>query len=245
MATVKTRALNEMPFLRERYDDGWPVTIYLERSLQQRMTVAAQRKFDEGSYKYHGRRFVIVDPDDVKDRFRSRDPHPKTCPTKDMAHSEKPSTRRSADCQSDCQSAGGASSSSKSTSVSSDTSSFSVSPPTSSTSSSPGSRSSSSSSSSSRSTRSSTKRKSPPGYQSGSILNLLRSYALPLEDAEHIVDLLAASGVSTIAYMRVLSRMASTKDWLREERDNGELTEVQMRLLREIFERLATDPGRK
>lgn len=74
-----------------------------------------------------------------------------------------------------------------------------------------------------------------------SIVDLLRSYALPLEDTEHITDLLAALGVSNMDYMRVLARMSSTRDWLHEQRDEGKLTEVQMRLLCEILARLAEE----
>ena len=75
-----------------------------------------------------------------------------------------------------------------------------------------------------------------------SLTDLLRSYGLPSQDAERLVDLLASFGVSDTDYLRVLSRMATTDNWLRELREAGQLSEVQMRLLREILQR-AADPA--
>lgn len=83
----------------------------------------------------------------------------------------------------------------------------------------------------------STSRSSSPEPESPtdpqSIVDLLRSYTLPLEHAEQIADLLDASGVSDMDYMRILARISSTQGRLCERRD--ELIEVQMRLLREIL----------
>ncbi|PIL24855.1 hypothetical protein GSI_12741 [Ganoderma sinense ZZ0214-1] len=83
MATVKRRALNEMPFLRKKYHKGWPVRFYLQRSLQHRITVAAQRKLDEAPYIYRGRPFMVVDPNHLKDKLRTRRAsHERVCAAK-------------------------------------------------------------------------------------------------------------------------------------------------------------------
>ena len=44
-----------------------------------------------------------------------------------------------------------------------------------------------------------------------------------------------------MAYLRAFARMESRDAWLREMRDNDELTEIHVRILRDMLERVATD----
>ncbi len=181
---------------------------------------------------------MVVDPDDLKDKLRSSfDP---IFPTKDAARPVKSETRRPGSGP-HADDAFGSSRRRQPTKLSRDTASpflFVDPPPTSSASSSSQGGLVDYPPSPSSSAHSSPEPESPTDREA--IVDLLRSYALPLDDAEHIVDLLEDRGVSNMAYMRVLARMSSTRGWLREQRDKGELTEVQMRLLREILGDLAT-----
>ncbi len=70
------------------------------------------------------------------------------------------------------------------------------------------------------------------------MLSYLQSYHLPQADADRLVKLLASVGVTDPAYLRVLAKMHGRDDWLREMRDKGELTEIQMRIVREILVRM-------
>ncbi|KAI0741321.1 hypothetical protein C8Q80DRAFT_1273784 [Daedaleopsis nitida] len=69
------------------------------------------------------------------------------------------------------------------------------------------------------------------------ILNLLLAYALPRTDAQRLVDLFTSKGVADIAYLRVMARMGTRDGWLNELREKGELSEIQMRVVREVLER--------
>ncbi|KAI0718065.1 hypothetical protein C8T65DRAFT_639890 [Cerioporus squamosus] len=71
-----------------------------------------------------------------------------------------------------------------------------------------------------------------------SVRSFLRPYHLPGADADRLVKLLASMGVVNTAYLRVLAKMHGRDSWLREMRDKGELTEIQMRVLREILVRM-------
>ena len=68
---------------------------------------------------------------------------------------------------------------------------------------------------------------------------MLLSFGLPVPDVERIHALLHAQGVSDIAYLRVLARMHSRDGWLHEMREKGEVSEIQMRVLREMLQQLA------
>ncbi|RDX50849.1 hypothetical protein OH76DRAFT_367927 [Lentinus brumalis] len=76
------------------------------------------------------------------------------------------------------------------------------------------------------------------GGSSATVLSYLQSYHLPQADADRLVKLLASMGVTDPLYLRVFSKMHGRDDWLREMRDKGELTEIQMRIMREILVRM-------
>ncbi|TFK92625.1 hypothetical protein K466DRAFT_212281 [Polyporus arcularius HHB13444] len=76
------------------------------------------------------------------------------------------------------------------------------------------------------------------GGNSTTVLSYLQSYHLPQADADHLVELLASMGVTDPSYLRVFSKMHGRDDWLREMRDKGEMTEIQMRILQEILVRM-------
>ncbi|KAI0358158.1 hypothetical protein OH77DRAFT_1435346 [Trametes cingulata] len=66
--------------------------------------------------------------------------------------------------------------------------------------------------------------------------SLLRARFLPESDATRIADLFASFGVSDGAYMRVFARMASRDAWLRELSQRGQLSEIQMFVVRDVLE---------
>ncbi|KAI0364692.1 hypothetical protein BV20DRAFT_1116221 [Pilatotrama ljubarskyi] len=65
---------------------------------------------------------------------------------------------------------------------------------------------------------------------------MLRARILPEADATRIAQLFTAFGVSDAAYMRVFSRMSSRDAWLRELRERGRLSEIQMLVVRDVLE---------
>ncbi|KAI0363118.1 hypothetical protein BV20DRAFT_1069650 [Pilatotrama ljubarskyi] len=74
-----------------------------------------------------------------------------------------------------------------------------------------------------------------------SILALLQSYSLPIPDAVHITGVLASLGISDTAHLLVLARMASRDAWLAELREKGRLTEIQVRVVHEMLERVVAE----
>lgn len=77
----------------------------------------------------------------------------------------------------------------------------------------------------------------PAGGSFQPILNLLLAYALPRADAQRLVDLFKSKGIDDIAYLRVMARMGTRDRWLNELREKGEMSEIQMRVVREVLER--------
>ncbi|RDX50850.1 hypothetical protein OH76DRAFT_367875 [Lentinus brumalis] len=77
------------------------------------------------------------------------------------------------------------------------------------------------------------------GPSTNTVLSALQSYHLPEADAKRVTQLLASVGVVDAAYLRVLARMHGRDGWLCEMRDKGEMTEIQMRVLREILVRMS------
>lgn len=67
------------------------------------------------------------------------------------------------------------------------------------------------------------------------------SFDIPPADAQRITKLFASQGINDMAYLRAFARMESRDAWLREMRDNDELTEIHVRILRDMLERVATD----
>ncbi|KAI0766112.1 hypothetical protein BD413DRAFT_571415 [Trametes elegans] len=72
---------------------------------------------------------------------------------------------------------------------------------------------------------------------------MLLTRALSRADAERIVALLSSKGVPDVGYLRVLAHMASRHGWLKEMRDEGLLTEIQMRVLLEMGLSTISAPG--
>ena len=61
---------------------------------------------------------------------------------------------------------------------------------------------------------------------------------LPAVDATRLTHLLASFGVTDLTYLHVLARMITRDQWLDELREQGQLTEIQMRVLREVLDTL-------
>ncbi|KAL7280670.1 hypothetical protein ACG7TL_005609 [Trametes sanguinea] len=73
------------------------------------------------------------------------------------------------------------------------------------------------------------------------IVALLLQFAIPLSDAEHIAGVLASLGIRDKAYLRVLSRLSSRDQWLVKLQETGKLTEIQVRVVREIIENIVAE----
>ncbi|KAI1796799.1 hypothetical protein LXA43DRAFT_1153842 [Ganoderma leucocontextum] len=76
---------------------------------------------------------------------------------------------------------------------------------------------------------------------SNTVLGWIVSFDIPPADALRITELFASLGISDMVYLRVFARMESRNEWLREMRENGQLSEIQMRILRDMLERIATE----
>lgn len=72
-----------------------------------------------------------------------------------------------------------------------------------------------------------------------SVLEQLQRFSLPRGDAERLAALFASFGITNTAYLRVMARMDSRDAWLGEMREEGVLSEIQMRVLREMLECVA------
>ncbi|KAI0351370.1 hypothetical protein OH77DRAFT_950483 [Trametes cingulata] len=68
------------------------------------------------------------------------------------------------------------------------------------------------------------------------LFEMLRARFLPAPDAARIAALFASFGVSDVAYVRLFARMASRDAWLRELRERGLLSEMQMLVVRDALE---------
>ncbi|TBU21225.1 hypothetical protein BD311DRAFT_783028 [Dichomitus squalens] len=71
------------------------------------------------------------------------------------------------------------------------------------------------------------------------VLGWLVAFNVPPADAQWIEEMLAGFGVNDSTYLQGFARMASRDEWLRELRDSGELTEIQMRMIRDMLEYVA------
>ncbi len=73
------------------------------------------------------------------------------------------------------------------------------------------------------------------------IRTLLSTFGLPAQDVERLALLFASMGIADLVYLRVLARMHSRDGWLRELREKGAVTEIQMRVLREMLESIVRE----
>ncbi len=62
---------------------------------------------------------------------------------------------------------------------------------------------------------------------------------LPPADAKRLAHLFASFGIKDLAYLYVLARMRTRDRWLDELRGKGHLTEIQLRVVREVLDRLS------
>ena len=74
---------------------------------------------------------------------------------------------------------------------------------------------------------------SPPDSQP--VLCLLLSFRLPQDDAERIARVFASYGIVDVAYLRVLAGLPSREHWLAELRAKGDLSEIQMLVVRDML----------
>ena len=81
----------------------------------------------------------------------------------------------------------------------------------------------------------------PPAIRSpNTILGWIVSFDIPPADAQRITELFASLGIGNMAYLWAFARMESRDAWLGEMRENGELSEIQMRILRDMLGHVAT-----
>ncbi|KAI0730870.1 hypothetical protein C8Q76DRAFT_716489 [Earliella scabrosa] len=80
-----------------------------------------------------------------------------------------------------------------------------------------------------------------PSISSTPILNRLLSLPLPRPDAERIAALFTTLGIKDMSYLRMFARMYARDGWLRELRQVGQLSEIEMRLLREMLDHVARE----
>ncbi len=73
---------------------------------------------------------------------------------------------------------------------------------------------------------------------SQSIFDLLLSFHLPPVDAERLSAVFASYGIVNAAYLRVLSGLQSRDVWLEDLRAKGQLSEIQMLVVREMLSRV-------
>ncbi|EJF64363.1 hypothetical protein DICSQDRAFT_125344 [Dichomitus squalens LYAD-421 SS1] len=256
MEEVQEHAFRVMPCLRDKYEGGWPVDVYLRTALKPHgrgMTPVQQRKCNQASYKYHGKPIVIASTE-LRENLRVCSDSV-VClrgPTRYYSGSEYSDSEDDARLSDHIQQGCDATPPSgldphvyryneSSVTMSSNTNAPSSSSPSPSRSSTRPAASASRTASWSDSrfgSMPSQRRLAPPPLDQP-LVGLLRAYALPPQDVEHLVGLLASLSVSDMDYLRLLSRMASTDSWLREMREQGQLSEIQLRLLREILERVA------
>lgn len=56
-----------------------------------------------------------------------------------------------------------------------------------------------------------------------------------------MVQLFASFGISDLAYLKIFARMHSRDGWLSELRQKGDISEIQMRVLRELLDQVAKE----
>ncbi|TFK92623.1 hypothetical protein K466DRAFT_212255 [Polyporus arcularius HHB13444] len=200
MRLVKKETLKRMPFLRIQYEDGWPVTFYLKRSLK-------------GGHSRKGRKQVVARQDETVSRgsfAATTGPCPVRGPP-NILHSIDPTNRIGCNLN-PRPSARSISASSASSSAASP----SISPTAVST------------------VRSAAS--SPLDPQS--IFDLLLSFHLPPVDAERLSAVFASYGIVNTTYLRVLGGLQSRDVWLDDLRAKGQLSEIQMLVVREMLSRV-------
>ncbi len=85
---------------------------------------------------------------------------------------------------------------------------------------------------------------SPPQYAikaPRSIMDMLVSGGIPRKDAPHLTRLLASFGIASSEYLGALARMHSRDVWLLELLGQKKVSEIQMRILRDILDGLAAE----
>ncbi|RPD64050.1 hypothetical protein L226DRAFT_371242 [Lentinus tigrinus ALCF2SS1-7] len=273
MRNVVTEVVRKLPFLGADYEDAWPVTVYLQRSLRvrgQRERQSERSLSDEADYEYEGPRLHNIGRRQVPGRACSKKrPYYGAAVRVSAQRFELPKVsgrkgpgtvpRRIHQIErttSSLSSSSPYSSGSQSTAVPSSTTSSSSGRPASSTPSSSSNRSQPAGTPEGprepQKTRTRITHSSPvtPAQAqdatprvnaeatANTVLYALLSYRLPQADAERLAKLLASVGVAEASYLRVLAHMRGRDDWLREMRDNDQMTEIQMRVLREILVRM-------
>ncbi|TFK92624.1 hypothetical protein K466DRAFT_212288 [Polyporus arcularius HHB13444] len=79
------------------------------------------------------------------------------------------------------------------------------------------------------------------GTVTGEIFELLVGASIPHADAQRLVRLFASFGIKDIVYLRVFARMDSRDSWLDEMQQKGEVSEIQMRVIQELLDKVACD----
>lgn len=75
----------------------------------------------------------------------------------------------------------------------------------------------------------------------GAIPSFLYGLKFPSHDAEKIARLLKSMGVEDKEYLEILATLEMRNQWLDELREEGDLTPIQARLLKEGLDRLGRD----
>lgn len=76
---------------------------------------------------------------------------------------------------------------------------------------------------------------------SGVIPSFLYDLKFPAHDVEKIAFLLKNMGVEDKEYLEILATLEMRNQWLEELREGGDLTPIQVRLLKEGLDRLGRD----
>ena len=72
------------------------------------------------------------------------------------------------------------------------------------------------------------------------MLKTLLTVGLPRDDAHRLAKLFRQSGIRDEAYLRVFARMSTRDGWLIELCAKGVLTEIQMRVVKEALDQVAS-----
>ncbi|OSD05441.1 hypothetical protein PYCCODRAFT_1432599 [Trametes coccinea BRFM310] len=73
----------------------------------------------------------------------------------------------------------------------------------------------------------------------GAVARFLARLKFPHKDVERIVELFRGMGVETNDYLRIFATMETRDAWLDELRENGDITAIQVRVLKEGLNRLS------
>lgn len=72
------------------------------------------------------------------------------------------------------------------------------------------------------------------------VLGWIVAFDIPPADAQRITEFFLSLGINSMAYLRAFARMESRDTWLREMQENGDLSEIQMRILRDMLGHVVT-----